>query len=97
MPSYNDLRPKTDPIRHERPLVFPNLDDEVRRHIIKNLLTLRIDLKQKVSAKRADNNLLVASWNLKEFGHGKQRLPELGVLGATGAPIGQCGKGFPGL
>lgn len=78
MPFYNDLRPNSDPSKKEYALVFPSLKTDIvmRRRTIQNLLSLRAGLDDQVARKVADRNLIVASWNIKEFGHTKQRLPE---------------------
>ncbi len=76
MPSYNDLRPESDFDETDYAQVFPKMDDVARVRAIKNLLRLKKGLTQKVPPRKTDQNLLVASWNIKEFGHTKQRLPE---------------------
>lgn len=78
MPFYNDLRPDNDPEKKQFALIFPELRDDpaMRVRILENLLVLRAGLDQEVVQKKADVNLVVASWNIKEFGHTTQRLPE---------------------
>lgn len=76
MPWYNDLRPQIDHNRKEYSLVFPQLTNEDRERIIPKVLRLRKDLDQKIPTKNADESLLLASWNIKEFGHLNERLPE---------------------
>ena len=76
MPIYNDLRPLDDFKKKDYELFFPAMQPEVKKRIIQNLLTLRTGLRKDVARKKADENLLVASWNLKEFGHITQRLDE---------------------
>lgn len=77
MPLYNDLRPESDFEAEDYARVFPkNLSKSAKKRTIKNLLALRQGLTKEISEKKADKNLLVASWNIKEFGHTKQRLPE---------------------
>jgi endonuclease/exonuclease/phosphatase family metal-dependent hydrolase len=75
MPDYSSLRPLTDFKDHDFELVFPELDDETKIRTIQNLLQLREGLSS-IPDKLADTNLIMASWNIKEFGHTKQRLPE---------------------
>lgn len=75
MPDYSSLRPIKDFKDHDYELVFPDLDDETKIRIIKNLIMLREGLST-IPDKLADKNLIMASWNIKEFGHTKQRLPE---------------------
>lgn len=78
MPFYNDLRPDTDPAKQDYALIFPSLKTDIamRKRTIQNLLSLREGLDNQITRKIADKNLIVASWNIKEFGHTKQRLPE---------------------
>ena len=76
MPNYNDLRPEDDLKKKGFALIFPDMKDAEKKRTIQNILTLRAGLRQEVAAKKADNNLLVASWNIKEFGHTTQRLAE---------------------
>jgi endonuclease/exonuclease/phosphatase family metal-dependent hydrolase len=76
MPTYNDLRPPEDFKKKDYELFFPNMQPEVKKRTIQNLIRLRAGLRNDVAQKRADQNLLVASWNLKEFGHTTQRLDE---------------------
>jgi endonuclease/exonuclease/phosphatase family metal-dependent hydrolase len=52
------------------------LSQTEKKRIIQNLLELRQGLDDRVAVKKADYNLIVASWNIKEFGHTTQRLPE---------------------
>ena len=47
-----------------------------RRRTLRNLLLLREGLSDRVRPRLSEQNLLVASWNIKEFGHTTQRLPE---------------------
>jgi endonuclease/exonuclease/phosphatase family metal-dependent hydrolase len=75
MPDYSSLRPIKDFKDYDYELVFPELDDETKIRIIKNLIMLREGLST-IPDKLADKNLIMASWNIKEFGHTKQRLPE---------------------
>jgi endonuclease/exonuclease/phosphatase family metal-dependent hydrolase len=76
MPNYNDLRPEEDFKKKDYELVFPDMTVEMKKRVIENLLILRKGLREQVSVKKTDQNLLIASWNIKEFGHTKQRLPE---------------------
>ncbi len=79
MPFYNDLRPNSDAKKQGYGLVFPKEDeftDEDKKRTIDNLLRLRTDLKAKIPEKSADKSLLLASWNIKEFGHLNDRIPE---------------------
>ena len=76
MPSYSNLRPKKEIEEKGFEVVFPDMKSDEKKRAIKNLLELRKGLREKVAPKRADQNLLIASWNIKEFGHTTQRLPE---------------------
>jgi endonuclease/exonuclease/phosphatase family metal-dependent hydrolase len=76
MPVYNDLRPPADFKKKDYELIFPDMSPESKKRAIENLIGLRAGLRQELSTKQADQNLLVASWNLKEFGHTTQRLEE---------------------
>ncbi|MFQ5526751.1 MAG: endonuclease/exonuclease/phosphatase family protein [Thermoanaerobaculia bacterium] len=76
MPSYNDLRPDSDESRKDYALVFPEMTGVEKKRTIENLLVLRAGLDATVATKKSDRNVLIASWNIKEFGHTTQRLPE---------------------
>ena len=76
MPFYNDLRPQADYEKRDYALVFPAMTDAEKRRAIFNLLRLKSGLATDIPPKKADENLLVASWNIKEFGHTTQRLYE---------------------
>lgn len=76
MPTYNDLRPKDDLGKKDYALIFPDMSKSEKKRTIESLLELREGLRNDVTMKKADNNLLLASWNIKEFGHTTQRLAE---------------------
>lgn len=76
MPFYNDLRPKDDLMKRDYALVFPNMEDFEKKRTLENLLKLREGLRNEITIKKADHNLIIASWNIKEFGHTAQRLCE---------------------
>lgn len=76
MPFYNDLRPEADFAKRDYARVFPTLSDVARARCIEGLLRLKPALSAQIPQRRSETNLLIASWNLKEFGHTKQRLPE---------------------
>ncbi len=76
MPVYDDLRPESDFAKRDYARIFPNLTKTEQKRIIDNLLRLKAALKTQVPARKTESNLLMASWNIKEFGHTKQRLPE---------------------
>ncbi|GAA4237377.1 hypothetical protein GCM10022291_24040 [Postechiella marina] len=76
MPWYNDLRPVSDDGKIDYSLVFPDLKNTERKRIIQDILDLREDLDLKVPEKNSDRSVLLASWNIKEFGHLNERLPD---------------------
>ncbi len=76
MPVYNNLRPAADMAEKDFELVFPKMSDTEKKRTVQHLLPLCEGLRNEISVKQADNNLLVASWNIKEFGHTTQRLYE---------------------
>ena len=76
MPFYNDLRPQSDYEQRDYSLVFPDMTDDDKIRTITNLIRLKGGLEHRVPSRKADENLLVASWNIKEFGHTTQRLNE---------------------
>ena len=76
MPWYNDLRPISDDSKIDYALIFPNLKNAQRKRIIKDILELRAELDDKIPQKNADRSMLLASWNLKEFGHLDERIPD---------------------
>lgn len=76
MPFYNDLRPKADFNKKDYALIFPKMKKAEKKRTIKNLLRLKEGLSTEIAPKQADYNLLIASWNIKEFGHTTQRLSE---------------------
>jgi len=76
MPWYNDLRPDRDENLQKFAKVFPLFPNDEKKRTIANLLTLREALQAELNPRKTDNNLLIASWNLKEFGHLRDRTPE---------------------
>ncbi len=76
MPFYNDLRPQADYDQRHYSLVFPNMTNGDKVRTITNLIRLKGGLEQRVPSRKSDESLLVASWNIKEFGHTTQRLNE---------------------
>ena len=75
MPTYHDLRPEADFVARDYALVFPNMTVTEKRRTIRNLLRLKEGLAE-IPYRRTEDNLVIASWNIKEFGHTTQRLPE---------------------
>lgn len=76
MPFYNDLRPQSDYDKRDYALVFPDMQVSEKRRTITNLLRLKAGLDENIPARKTNDNLLIASWNIKEFGHTLQRLNE---------------------
>ncbi|MEM7289148.1 MAG: hypothetical protein AAF412_02050, partial [Pseudomonadota bacterium] len=76
MPYYNDLRPDEDFEDQDYLQIFPPLDTETKIRTIDGIIRLKSGLASHLPSRRHDQNLLIASWNIKEFGHTKQRLPE---------------------
>jgi endonuclease/exonuclease/phosphatase family metal-dependent hydrolase len=76
VPTYNDLRHADDFKKRDYELVFPDMKEEDKLRTLQNLLALREGLDEQIVPRKSEKNLLVASWNIKEFGHTKQRLPE---------------------
>ncbi|MEO0329191.1 MAG: endonuclease/exonuclease/phosphatase family protein [Pseudomonadota bacterium] len=76
MPVYNDLRPKKDFEKTDFLQIFPDIDVETKLRAIKGIIRLKMALGVQIPARKSEENLLIASWNIKEFGHTKQRRPE---------------------
>lgn len=76
MPWYNDLRPNEDPNKQDYSLVFPQFTNAGKIRTIDNLLKLREYISKNIQVKKNDKNLILSSWNIKQFGFLKQRLPE---------------------
>ncbi|MEM7242622.1 MAG: endonuclease/exonuclease/phosphatase family protein [Pseudomonadota bacterium] len=69
MPNYNDLRPSTDKNRAEYRQIFPHISDPYRAEIIRTLQKLRMGLDMShIPARRAEDNLIIATWNIQHFG-----------------------------
>ena len=75
MPWYNDLRPKSDNNKQDYALIFPDMSKTDKKRTIKRLLDLRISLRQ-IPNKLNDQNILIGSWNIKEFGQMTNRISE---------------------
>ena len=76
MPYYNDLRPEDDFKKRDYELVFPQMQKIEKKRTITRLLELKRGLDGSIAPRRSEDNLIIASWNIKEFGHTTQRLPE---------------------
>ncbi len=75
---YNDLRPSKDFEGNKYSKVFYhlNLSNEDKRRTLSQLIQLKQGLVAAIPRKELDTNILLASWNIKEFGHLAERLPE---------------------
>ncbi len=76
MPYYNDLRPAGDFKKRDYELIFPNMLATEKVRTIRKLLELKQGLDAAITPRRTDESLIIASWNIKEFGHTTQRIPE---------------------
>ena len=76
MPFYNDLRPDSDHKKKGYAALFPGMTEKEKIRCLRGLLELRNGLEMEIAPKIADKNLIIASWNIREFGHLKKRLPE---------------------
>ncbi|MDP5359486.1 MAG: hypothetical protein NWR52_04965, partial [Paracoccaceae bacterium] len=76
MPFYNDLRPSKDFDERDFVRVRPDMQAEEKLRCIDGLLRLKRQLEASVSARRTEDNLLVASWNIVSFGSGDYRTGE---------------------
>ncbi|AXG71288.1 hypothetical protein KORDIASMS9_03545 [Kordia sp. SMS9] len=82
---YNDIRPDKDLKNDRYSLIMLDsrknhfkrlLTDEDKKRTIENLIRLKEGLVEKVPAKKVDDNLLLCSWNIKNFGEIKNRTAE---------------------
>ena len=76
MPFYNDLRSQSDYDKYDYELVFPDMQAPEKMRIIENILRLKVGLEERIPSQKTGENLLIASWNIKGFGHTLQRLNE---------------------
>ncbi len=77
---YNDLRPDWQLLPNKYSLVFYEealrMSEADKKRTLQNLIALKDGLATQVPKKEMDRNILLASWNVKEFGHLGERLPE---------------------
>lgn len=81
---YNDLRPDSELLNDRYSLIMLDSEDDYKRMLteedkkrtITNLLRLREGLLQRIPRKTVDTNLLLCSWNIKNFGTLKNRTAE---------------------
>lgn len=76
MPFYNDLRPARDDGKQSFALVFPEMSNAERQRTIDGLLDLKKGLDAQITPQLTGRNLLIASWNIKQFGELKKRRAE---------------------
>lgn len=72
MPFYNDLRPQSDFEDRDFERVCPDMDATEKQRTITGLKRLREMLAKSVQPRRTEQNLLVASWNIQNFGYGER-------------------------
>ncbi len=73
---YNDLRPDSELTNDRYSLIMLDSDDDYQREMndddkkrtIANVLELKTALLKDIPSKTVDRNLLLASWNIKNFG-----------------------------
>ena len=82
---YNDIRPDKDLENDRYSLIMLDsrknnfkrlMTDEDKKRTVTNLIRLKEGLVQKIPAKKVDDNLLLCSWNIKNFGKIKNRTAE---------------------
>ncbi len=80
---YNDLRPDNELTNDKYSLIMlDNVDysrlmtDEDKKRTISNLIRLKEGITQNIPSKKVDTNLLLGSWNIKNFGRLKDRTAE---------------------
>ncbi|NAS30736.1 hypothetical protein GTQ40_07115 [Flavobacteriaceae bacterium R38] len=80
---YNDLRPENQLKPNAYALIFTNkqtgaqlMSESDKKRTIDHLIALKKGILKDIPRKRVDDNILLASWNIKEFGHLNERMPE---------------------
>ncbi len=81
---YNDLRPDSELLNDRYALVMLDSEDnykrllseDVKKRTLFNLMRLRNGIMDKIPRKTVDSNLLLCSWNIKNFGSLKNRTAE---------------------
>ncbi len=80
---YNDLRPSNDLVPNKYSLTFIDkisgdqlMSETDKKRTINHLIELKKGIKKEIPRKKIDDNIILASWNIKEFGHLKKRMPE---------------------
>jgi exonuclease III len=81
---YNDLRPDSELTNDRYSLIMLDekneynrlMDDKYKKRVILNIERLKAGISDKIPNKKVDQNLLLASWNIKNFGRLHDRTPE---------------------
>ncbi len=81
---YNDLRPDSELENDRYALIMLDeknnysrfMDDDYKKRVIQNIERLKTGIRDKIPNKKVDQNLLLASWNIKNFGRLHDRTPE---------------------
>ena len=81
---YNDLRPDDELLNDRYALIMLDsensysrlLNQDDKKRTIENILQLKQGIKEKIPSKVVDSNLLLCSWNIKNFGTLKNRTAE---------------------
>ncbi len=80
---YNDLRPDSELTSDKYSLIMLDSKDysrlmtnEDKKRTISNLIRLKQGISQHIPSKKVDKNLLLGSWNIKNFGKLKDRTAE---------------------
>jgi endonuclease/exonuclease/phosphatase family metal-dependent hydrolase len=82
---YNDIRPDKELENDRYSLIMLDtaengykrlMDDATKKRTTENLIRLKEGLTQKVPPKKVNDNLLLCSWNIKNFGELKNRTAE---------------------
>jgi endonuclease/exonuclease/phosphatase family metal-dependent hydrolase len=77
---YDDLRPLEETKDFRYALTFHidklKMSEDDKKRTLQNLIELKQGIALKVPKKVLDSNILLASWNIKEFGHLNERLAE---------------------
>jgi endonuclease/exonuclease/phosphatase family metal-dependent hydrolase len=80
---YNDLRPDSELITDRYSLIMLDnnsyarlMTDEDKQRTITNLIRLKAGITHHIPSKKVDRNLLLGSWNIKNFGRLRDRTAE---------------------
>jgi endonuclease/exonuclease/phosphatase family metal-dependent hydrolase len=81
---YNDLRPDSELLNNRYSLIMLDAKNnferlmfkEEKKRTIANIIKLKEGLLKDIPSKKVDQNLLLASWNIKNFGTLKKRTSE---------------------